>query len=185
MSNEVDPEYLFRIVHIGDSQEFLEILERNATLNINIQNDTGESLLIHCVKRLEAKWTAAFGGEFRTICKMLINRNIDVNLRDVFGKTAANYAAEYQQLEVLRLLIQRGACLDHAVLDSVIDKEDWILALCASLVKESDLKVEGEDDSSTLVSTEYIAKRNAVKTPLHMQDWTFCAKALNFSPTDS
>jgi ankyrin repeat protein len=147
MSNEFDCEYLFRIVHLGDSQEFLENLEGNSALNINIQNEAGESLLIHCVKRLEAKWTAVFGGEFRTICKMLIDRNIDVNLRDASGKTAANYAAEYQQLEVLRLLVQKGAHLDRNVLDSVIDKEDWILALCASLAKESGLEHESEDTS--------------------------------------
>ena len=147
MSDKVDHEYIFRIVHLGDSQEFLEILDRNPTFNINIQNEERESLLIHCVKRLEAKWTAVFGGEFRTICKILIQRNIDVNLRDASGKTAANYAAELQQLDVLRLLIQNGAHLDRAALDNVIDKEDWILAICASLVKDSDSGVQSDENS--------------------------------------
>lgn len=133
MSNEVDHEYLFRVVHLGDSQEFSEILERSPTLNIDVQNDQGETLLIHCVKRLQTKWTAVFGGDFRTICTALVKRNIDVNLRDACGKSAANYAAELQQLGLLRLLIQNGAHLDRAVLDNIVDKEDWILAICASL----------------------------------------------------
>ena len=154
----VDCEYIFRVVHLGDSQEFVESLERNPTLDINIQNDTGESLLIHCVKRLEAKWTAMFGGEFSTICKILIQRNIDVNLRDALGKTAANYAAELQQLEVLKLLIQKGARLDSAVLDSIVEKEDWVLPICASLARDSDDAELKDGKNSEQVSKVYTAK---------------------------
>lgn len=138
MTHDFDSEYIFRIVYLGDSQELEDILNSHPNLNINIQNDNGESLLIHCVKRLETKWTALIGGDFRTICKTLIKRNIDVNLKDETGKTAANYAAELQQLEILRLLIQNGANIDMGVLDSVIDKEDWILAICASLATDSE-----------------------------------------------
>ena len=154
----VDCEYIFRVVHLGDSQEFVESLERNPTLDINIQNDTGESLLIHCVKRLEAKWTAMFGGEFSTICKILIQRNIDVNLRDALGKTAANYAAELQQLEVLKLLIQKGARLDSAVLDSIVENEDWVLPICASLARDSDDAELKDGKNSEQVSKVYTAK---------------------------
>jgi ankyrin repeat protein len=162
MSNEIDREYIFRIVHLGDSQEFLEILDRNHTLNINIQNEAGESLLIHCVKRLKTKWKAVFGGEFRTICKILIKRNIDVNLQDASGKTAANYAAEFEQLEVLKLLILKGAHLSRAVLDSVIDKEDWILSICASFAKDSELE---SGANSGQVSQVWWGGYNSMKTP--------------------
>ena len=147
MSNKVDQdiEYIFRTVHLGDAQEFLDILNRNPEFNINIQNRQGESLLIHCVKRLDTKWNALFGGEFRAICKILINRDIDVNLPDASSKTAANYAAELKQLDILRLLIQKGADIDDAILDNVIDKEDWILTICASFPTKSDSEhVNGE-----------------------------------------
>ena len=157
--SSVDEDYIFRVVHLGDSQEFVEILEkRNPNLDINIQNKTGESLLIHCVKRMEAKWTAIFGGEFRTICKILLQRNIDVNLRDASGKTAANYAAELKQLQILSGLIQKGARLDSVVLDSIVQREDWVLPICASLARDSD-DAELEDGKNTeQVSEVYTAK---------------------------
>ena len=136
-ADEVDSEYIFRIVHLGDSREFREILERHPTLDLNIQNEDGESLLIHCIKRLGTKWTALIGGEFRAIYKTLIERNIDIDLTDAAGKSAANYATELQQLTVLRLLIEKGAYIDTTVLDSVINKEDWIPAICASLSQET------------------------------------------------
>lgn len=126
-------DYAFRVVYFGDLEECKDYFKRNSSLNINVRNEQGETLLIHCVKRLQTKWTALFGGEFRKICKILIDKDIDVNVRDKAGKTAANYAAELQQLEILRLIIQKGARLDKAVLDCVVQNEEWLLAICATL----------------------------------------------------
>lgn len=114
------------------------MLQNHPELDINLRNEENETMLICCVKCLQREWSLPFGGEFSAICETLIERNVDVNLKDSEGKAALHYAVELRLLGISKLLIKNGAGLDIcgkdglSALDSIVRSGDvdWVQAIC-------------------------------------------------------
>lgn len=95
VKDEYNPAFYFTI--IGDCFNLIREIEENPQL-LNFKDPLKRNLL--CI--------AARNGH-ATICEYLINKGVPVNEIQHTGNTALHYAANYGQLEVVKLLLNYGA----------------------------------------------------------------------------
>ena len=177
---------IFRHLRVGDSKDVFKFIDSHSEMDINVQNEDGETMLIYCVKRLGKKWTLPFGGEHDKICESLIKRNMNVNLQDLKGNTAAHCAVDLGLVEVLKLLLRNGARLGIRRTDSMsaldliaeIGDLDWTRGIFAETVTVEEHvsnQAYNRDLKQTRTATAVNKQLNfTLKNKLHTTNYIYC-----------
>ena len=178
---------IFRHLRVGDSKDVFKFIDSHSEMDINVQNEDGETMLIYCVKRLGKKWTLPFGGEHDKICESLIKRNMNVNLQDLKGNTAAHCAVDLGLVEVLKLLLRNGARLgiprrtdSMSALDLIaeIGDLDWTRGIFAETVTVEEHvsnQAYNRDLKQTRTATAVNKQLNfTLKNKLHTTNYIYC-----------
>lgn len=85
----------------GDTEKILALLQQGADANADPDDDMGTPLM-----------RAATNGHINAV-QLLLEKGADINEISC-GRTALTIAAEYQQGDIIRLLLERGAAVDDA-----------------------------------------------------------------------
>lgn len=90
-----------QLYHACISNQYVNVknlIEKHGA-NVNICTGILGSTLI--MKTTTPGWTS--------ICRLLVENGADVNIKDYYGMTALHYGATWGRLEIIQLLIERGA----------------------------------------------------------------------------
>ena len=99
-----EPIELFNAIINRENEEVIVDLI-NRGVNVHALHNSFTTLHYACMYRM-----------YRVI-KMLINKNVNVNIKNVYGKTALHYACEYGMLEEIEALYKNGADLNVSDID--------------------------------------------------------------------
>ena len=91
-----EPIELFNAIINRENEEVIVDLI-NRGVNVHALHNSFTTLHYACMYRLHR------------VIKMLIDKNVNVNIKNVYGKTALHYACEYGMLEVIEALYKNGA----------------------------------------------------------------------------
>ena len=94
-----EPIELFNAIIYRENEEVIVDLI-NRGVNVHSLHNSFTSLHYACMYRLDR------------IIKMLIDKNVNVHIKNVYGKTALHYACEYGVLEGIEALYKKGADLN-------------------------------------------------------------------------
>ena len=99
---------LFEAVGAGDAEATQQLLQNYPEIDINMQNEAGETLLIVASKQ----------GTSSIVRLLFIVQNLDVNKKDRMGRTALHWAAFEGQSEIVGTLLASGDELDSGAVDN-------------------------------------------------------------------
>jgi ankyrin repeat protein len=92
-------------LHYAFENGNLNMVKMLSGVNPNIEDLEGQTALI-----VAARWDLASGVNNReTIVYRLLNNGADPNIKDVKGQTALHYASENGNLNMVKMLIEKGA----------------------------------------------------------------------------
>ncbi len=99
-ANQKNPPLM--IATLQNHFNLVEILARNPTVNLNLQDDHGSSSLMEAIEYT-----------FREILRILVkNKHTDLNIRDSDGMAAVHIAAQKGDEEIIRLLLAQRHRID-------------------------------------------------------------------------
>ena len=86
-------ENFFQLIRNKKNEAFINTLHLD---KINSLNKESQSFLIEAICYHNDE-----------ICEFLINKNIDINIKDINGKTALHYCAEFSNIKIAKLILEK------------------------------------------------------------------------------